>query len=107
LQAVFVAYADGVNAYLADHQGTALSLEYAFLPLVNPGYVPPPWTPINTLTWAKAMAWELGNSKLNSEITYAMLLHDLPQETIDFLLPAYPADHPVIVPNPRDKCGFL
>ena len=60
-----------------------------------------PWTPINTLTWAKAMAWELGNSKLNQEITYAMLLHDLPQETIDFLLPVYPKDHPVIVPNPH------
>ncbi|MFN2237225.1 MAG: penicillin acylase family protein, partial [Anaerolineales bacterium] len=101
LQAIFQAYADGVNAYLADHQGTALSLEYAFLPLINPGYEPPPWTPVNTLTWAKAMAWQLGSDKLDDEITYAMLLHDLPQESIDFLLPAYPADHPVIVPNPH------
>jgi len=101
MQAIFEAYAEGVNAYTAEHQGTALSLEYAFLPLINPGYEPQPWTPINTLTWAKAMAWELGSSKLNNEITYAMLLHDLPQETIDFLLPPYPEDHPVIVPNPH------
>jgi penicillin amidase len=100
-QAIFEAYAAGVNAYLADHQGSVISLEYAFLPLINPDYVPPPWTPINTLTWGKAMAWELGNGQLNREITYSMLLHDLPQDTIDFLLPAYPSDHPVIVPNPH------
>lgn len=99
MQAILEAYAAGVNAYLADHEGSAISLEYAFLPLINQDYDPSPWTPINTLTWAKAMAWELGNSKLNQEITYAMLLHDLPQETIHFLLPAYPEDHPVIVPN--------
>ena len=100
-QAVLEAYAEGVNAYLTNHEGSAISLEYAFLPLINPDYDPPPWTPIHTLTWAKAMAWELGHSKLDNEITYAMLLHDLPQETIDFLLPAYPEDHPVIVPNPH------
>jgi len=106
MQAIFEAYAEGVNAYLAERQGSALSLEYAFLPLINPGYEPQLWTPINTLTWAKAMAWELGSSKLNNEITYAMLLHDLPQETIDFLLPPYPEDHPVIVPNPHLASTF-
>ena len=30
-QALLQAYADGVNAYLADHKGAALSLEYAVL----------------------------------------------------------------------------
>ncbi len=101
MQAILEAYAEGVNAYLAEHSGSALSLEYAFLPLINSDYAPLPWTPINTLTWAKAMAWELGSSKLDNEITYAMLLHDLPQEKIDFLHPPYPEDHPLIVPNPH------
>ena len=96
-QAILDAYADGINAYLADHKGSALSLEYAFLPIINGDYEPGPWEPIHTLTWAKAMAWELGRSKLNDEIDYAKLLKDLSQEQIDFILPDYPEDHPYIV----------
>ena len=99
MQFVLDTYADGVNAYLAEHKGIALSLEYAFLPILNSNYDPAPWTPIHTLTWAKAMAWELGKSKLNGEIDYAMLLKDLSQRQIDFLFPEYPADHPYIVPD--------
>ena len=100
-QAILQDYAAGVNAYLADHKGTALSLEYAFLPIINADYEPDPWEPIHTLTWAKAMAWELGRSKLNGEIDYAKLLKDLSQEQIDFIFPDYPEDHPYIVPNPH------
>jgi len=51
MRAILVAYADGVNAYLANHNGSAVSLEYAFLPLINQDYDPLPWTPINTLTY--------------------------------------------------------
>ena len=59
--ALLQAYADGVNAYLTDHKGAALSLEYAVLKLLTPGYGPEPWQPLNTLTWAKAMAWDLSS----------------------------------------------
>jgi penicillin amidase len=48
--ALLQAYADGVNAYLADHKGAALSLEYAVLKLLTPGGKP--WHGI----WAPA-AW--------------------------------------------------
>ncbi len=34
-QAVLQAYADGINAYLAERQGSALSLEYGILKLLN------------------------------------------------------------------------
>ncbi len=44
-QALLQAYADGVNAYLADHKGAAFSLEYAILKLLTPGYSPEPWQP--------------------------------------------------------------
>lgn len=99
-RAILESYSEGVNAYLQDHKGTALSLEYAFLPILNPGYEPKPWTPLNTLTWTKAMAWDLrGNMDL--EIDRAMLLKTLTEEQVAQLFPAYPADHPVIVPYPR------
>ena len=100
-RSILMAYAEGVNAYLDDHKNTALSLEYAFLPIVNPDYEPEPWEPVHTLTWAKAMAWDLGRSKLDSEIDYAMLLKDITQEQIDFIFPEYPDDHPYIVPHPH------
>ncbi|MGD2157003.1 MAG: penicillin acylase family protein [Anaerolineales bacterium] len=92
-------YAEGVNAYLTDHLGTALSLEYAVLPLLNRGYEPKPWTPLNSMTWAKAMAWDLSGN-MGTEIDRAMLLKTLSPEQVDFLFPPYAEDRPLIVPNP-------
>ena len=96
--AILQAYADGVNAYLAEHQGTAISLEYGILKILTPNYKPAPWTPVNTLTWAKAMAWDL-RGNMDAEIERAILLKTLPPEQVAQLFPAYPADHPVIVPK--------
>ena len=96
--AILDAYAEGVNAYLADHQGTAISLEYGILKILTPAYKPEPWTPVNTLTWAKAMAWDLGGN-MDSEVERAILLKTLTPEQVAELFPAYPADHPVIIPE--------
>lgn len=90
------AYGEGVNAYLRDHQGAALSLEYAILGVMNRGYTVEPWTPIHTLTWAKVMAWDLGGN-LREEIERAILLGSLPPERVAELYPPYPEDHPSIV----------
>ncbi len=95
--ALLQAYADGVNAYLADHKGAALSLEYAVLKLLTPGYTPEPWQPLNTLTWGKAMAWDLGSSRMDAEVEYALLMKTLSPEQLADLYPPYPADHPYIV----------
>jgi len=51
--AILEAYTEGVNAYLADHQGSALSLEFAVLKLTNAAYQPEHWQPLHTLTWGK------------------------------------------------------
>ena len=52
-RAILTSYAEGVNAYLKDHDGEALSLEYAILKLLSPDYKIEPWEPVNTLAWAK------------------------------------------------------
>src|SRR6516165_5796833 len=52
LRAVVTAYADGVNAYVADHP---LPPEYAALHLTSFK----PWTPVDTLTIGKAISFEL------------------------------------------------
>ncbi len=95
---ILQSYAEGVNAYLAEHQGSALSLEYMFLKIVNWGYRPEPWQPLHTLTWAKAMAWDLGGN-MDAEIERAMLLKTLSAEQVEQLTPPYPTDHPLIVPD--------
>lgn len=96
-RAILQAYADGVNAYLQGREGAQLSLEYVVLGLLTPSYKPEPWTPVHSLTWAKAMAWDL-KGNINQEIERAILLKTLPAEAVDELYPPYPADHPVIVP---------
>lgn len=103
-QAILQAYSDGVNAYLEGLSGASLSLEYYFLELINKDYQPAPWTPLNSLTWGKAMAWDL-RANLDTEIERAKLLKAIPRNQLEFLYPDYPADHPVIVPkfSPPEK----
>jgi penicillin amidase len=93
---ILLAYTEGVNAYLKDHSGDALSLEYAVLKLLSPNYQIVPWTPVNSLTWGKAMAWDL-RGNMDEEIERAVLLKTLTMEQVNELYPDYPADHPVIV----------
>ena len=96
---VLEAYAAGVNAYLAGRSAADISLEYSLLGLSGlSGYTPEPWTPVHTLAWAKAMAWNLGGN-LDEEIMRADLVDVLGQEKTEQYLPAYPEDHPVIVPQ--------
>lgn len=99
-QAVLEAYAEGVNAYLADHKGAALSLEYAILHLNDPDYEPEPWRPTHTLIWAKVMAYELGGN-MRQEVQLARLLDRFNIEKLSDLYPPYPEDMPVIAPEYR------
>ncbi|HET6673015.1 MAG TPA: penicillin acylase family protein [Agromyces sp.] len=89
-RAYYDAYAEGVNAYLDERGGGAeLSLEYAVLGLQNPGYAPEPWTPVDSIAWLKAMAWDL-RSNLGDEMDRALLATALPPEEVARLHPAYP-----------------
>lgn len=92
------AYAAGVNAYLAERSGTEISLEYLFLNLLNSGYSPAPWEPLHTVSWAKAMAWDLRDN-MDIEIERAILLKTLTLEQLADLYPVYSADMPLIVPD--------
>ena len=95
-KAILDSYTAGVNAYLKDHKKETLSLEYSVLSLLNSGYAIEPWTPINSLTWGKAMAWDL-RGNMGEEIERAVLLKTLTPEQVAELFPPYPQDHPVIV----------
>ncbi|WP_448810579.1 penicillin acylase family protein [Agromyces bauzanensis] len=87
-RAYYEAYAEGVNAYLAERSGADLALEYAVLALQNPGYSPEPWTPVDSIAWLKAMAWDL-RSNLGDEIDRALLATALPPEEVARLHPDF------------------
>ncbi|WP_194397057.1 penicillin acylase family protein [Microbacterium atlanticum] len=98
-RAYYDAYAAGVNAYLADNDGTDASFEYAILGLQNPDYEIEPWTPADSVAWLKAMAWDL-RSNIESETERAVIASDFTEAQIDQLYPGYPFDrNPVIVPQ--------
>ncbi len=100
VKAYYQAYADGVNAYLAGHDGAEVSLEYAILGMQNPGYRIEPWTPADSVSWLKAMAWDLRDN-LESETERALLAaNGYSAAQLADLYPAYPFDrNPVIVPT--------
>ncbi|WP_442935997.1 penicillin acylase family protein [Nostoc sp.] len=104
MKAYLEAYADGVNAYLTEHQGSALSLEYAVLKFLNPGYKPEPWQILHSLTWGKVMAYDLGRN-FESEIERAILLKTLTHAQVEELFPPYPEDLPVILPELQQGIG--
>jgi penicillin amidase len=94
-------YADGVNAYLADHPGS-LGVAFTVAGLLSgkgsglDGLRPEPWTPLDTLTWAKVQAWGLGGN-MDTEIFRMLVDARLGDPALtDELFPAYSADQPVI-----------
>lgn len=105
-KAVVDSYSEGVNAYLKDHDKEALSLEYSILGLLNADYKIEPWTPSNTLTWGKMLAYDL-RGNMDDEIKRAILLKTLTPEQVNELFPEYPEDHPVIVNKIGDGSSTL
>ncbi|WP_328888598.1 penicillin acylase family protein [Streptomyces sp. NBC_00316] len=84
------AYADGVNAYLKGRDGKDISVEYAALGLTN-DYKPTEWTPVDSVAWLKAMAWDL-RGNMQDEIDRSLMTSRLSKKQIADLYPAYPYD---------------
>ncbi len=84
-------YTRGVNAYLADHSGAAVSFEYAVLGLQNPSYTIEPWTPVDSIAWLKAMAWDL-RGNMQEEIARSIISNKVGKARTAQLYPPYPYD---------------
>ncbi|MER5216713.1 penicillin acylase family protein [Streptomyces sp. NPDC002838] len=82
------AYAKGVNAYLQGKDGEEISLEYAALGFSN-DYKPEEWTPVDSVSWLKAMAWDL-RGNMQDEIDRALMTSRLGPKQIADLYPEYP-----------------
>ncbi|MET8248275.1 penicillin acylase family protein [Streptomyces sp. NPDC005202] len=82
------AYAKGVNAYLRGRDAGDISLEYAALGFTN-DYKPEAWTPVDSVSWLKAMAWDL-RGNMQDEIDRALMTSRLGPKQIKDLYPDYP-----------------
>ena len=86
------AYADGVNAYI-DKMGSPsrMAFEYVVLGQQVPSYRVEPWTPVDSLAWLKAMAWDL-RGNYDNELARARLAGSVSLKQLDEIFPAYPYD---------------
>ena len=83
---VLQAYADGVNAYLKPRSTNQVAVEYAVLSARVPVGAIPEWTPVDSLVWIKAMAWdlrsnyrdELARARMSGRLTRAQILQVYP-----------------------------
>lgn len=87
--ALLEAYAAGVNAFLA--MNPVLPPEFLIL-----GVQPEPWQPVDSLVWAKMMAWDLGGN-WSDELMRATLIAKIGPEDAAFLMPSYTSDGPIIM----------
>jgi penicillin amidase len=91
------AYADGVNTYLRGRSPGDVALEYTVLGLQLPLGDIEEWTPVDSLAWLKAMAWDL-RGDYNDELARARLSGRVSDKQIAEIYPRYDSNaHPPIL----------
>ncbi|MEG0384980.1 MAG: penicillin acylase family protein [Solibacillus sp.] len=85
-------FAEGVNAFIDEVRGTS-KLSYEFKVL---GYTPEPWTPMDSLTIGKYMAYDLGGN-WNQQAFRSWALQNYPQEQAEELFVEYPENAKSII----------
>lgn len=100
VRALLQAYADGVNAYaLAPQNRDKLGVEFKVLGLIGRQWQPEPWSIVDSIAWGKVMAWNLSGGGLSDELAVAALLDKGGRPLLDAVLPPFPQDAPVILPD--------
>jgi penicillin amidase len=92
-------YAAGVNAFLAS--GPVLPVEFWLT-----GVRPEPWSPADSVSWVKMMAWDLGGN-WRDELMRMRLARTLPMARIHEFLPPYPGEPPAALPDLKELYGSL
>ncbi len=103
MKSVLGTYADGVNAYALPN-ADKLGFEFKVLGLIGRQWKPEPWMPVNSLTWGKAMSYNLGGN-MDQELARMILAERGGDVLVNTLLPPYPSDMPVIVRQVQGSLG--
>jgi len=86
------AFCDGVNAYISPRAPGELAVEYAVLGLTGISFDIAPWTPVDTLVFAKLMAWDMGLEESKDVLRGALYERLGPEMTDAWLTPPWPYD---------------
>jgi penicillin amidase len=89
MRAELVAYADGVNAYMAEVGDKGLP---AFFKLLS--YKPEPWSPVDTLSFSKYMGWD--QSGTMDDLWFGAMVEKLGVAAVEEL---WPLERPYEVPT--------
>ena len=98
-KAALDAYSTGVNAYI--NSQTHLGLAFDLLSVQGIHYTPEPWTSVDTLLWAKGMAWNF-DGNMYSELSRVALIQKVGIDRMQEIRPTYPDNRPVIVSSSID-----
>ena len=91
-------YADGVNAYISQAKSkNTLPIEFTLA-----GYEPNEWTPIDSLTIGKYMAFDLGGHWEGQAFRYYLLQNFSEEEAMD-LFPSYPEDGSTVIQEIKES----
>jgi penicillin amidase len=93
-------YAQGVNGYISGRSPSELGLDYSVLGLAHPLPRIEPWTALDSVSWFKAMAWDL-RGNYDDELARARAFGTVKDvERVDQLWPPYPSSrHAPIIPD--------
>ncbi len=93
------AYAAGINAFLATDP--VLPVEFWLT-----GARPEPWTPADSVAWAKMMAWEVGGN-WRYEVLRMRLARNVPLARIQEFVAPYPGEPPPEITDLKTLYGTL
>ncbi|MBU0596515.1 penicillin acylase family protein, partial [Candidatus Bipolaricaulota bacterium] len=91
-----------VNAYIADRSPSELALEYRVLGLTGIDFDVAPWSPVDTLVFAKLMAWDMGLEESKDVLRGALYERIGPGMTDAWLTPPWPYDQRPTIVQPED-----
>ncbi|GAB3279084.1 hypothetical protein GCM10027456_71350 [Kineosporia babensis] len=102
-KAYLEAYAAGVNEYIKDRSKAELSVSYSILERSNSLADIEPWTPVDSVAWIKAMAWDL-RSNYDEELQRGQAINTVRNvERVEQLFPDYPYnEHTPIIDGPAN-----
>ncbi len=92
-------FSDGVNAYISSKSAVELSASYVVLGTHVDLRAMEAWTPVDSLSWLKAMAWDL-KGNYNDELGRALAYGSVGNVAlVNELYPSYPQGNPTILPS--------
>ena len=98
--AIIQAFADGVNAYILNRAPESLAIEYRLLGFNGVSIPIEPWTVADTVSWSKAMAWNLRNNR--SEFVRSAMIEQLGEDMMTTYAPPWPHGEKPTMLQPED-----